>query len=423
MIEKPTKAILLGLQDPSERKGEAEKSLDELEALVGNLDILPLKKVLVKLKATTARYILGTGKAEEIRQTAEDLEADILVFDNPITPSQQRNWEELTGKCVIDRSEVILEIFADRALTKEAQLQVELARMEYSLPRLTRAWTHLSRQRGGARGNKGSGETQLEIDRRKILEKIVRAKKELKKVREQRKVQRAKRERAEIPTVSIVGYTNAGKSSLLKALTGEDVLVADKLFATLDPTTRRLLLPSVGEALLTDTVGFIRNLPHSLVEAFKSTLEETLLADLLLHVVDASDSEAAQQAEVTLKVLKQLGVEGKPIVTVFNKIDLADEAHLFHADERRFPEAVYVSAAAGTGLERLVEKIDEVLSRETKPLRYHIPATRYDLVALLHREGQVLSEAYTEGGIDLVARVGGRARGLLAAFEAAEART
>lgn len=417
----PDKALLLGMEEASAKNGDAAKSLDELESLVRNIDLVPLRKTLVKLKGSSARYVLGTGKAEEVRALAEELGAGIIVFDNPLTPSQQRNWEELTGRCVIDRNEVILEIFADRAFTKEAQLQVELARMEYSLPRLTRAWTHLSRQRGGARGNKGSGETQLEIDRRRILEKIVRAKKELKKVRAQRETQRARRRRTEISVVSIVGYTNAGKSSLLKALTGNEVLIADQLFATLDPTTRRLTLPSGGEALLTDTVGFIRNLPHTLVDAFKSTLEETLLADLLLHVVDASDPEAAAQAKVTREVLGQIGVEGKPVVTVLNKIDIAGNVVHAPLEDRAFDGAVRVSAATGEGLGELLARIDEILGSADRKVRYSIPASRHDLVAMLHRGGRVLSEEYTDAGVEIVAQVSGRLRGLLEAYEAASA--
>jgi len=417
----PEKALLLGMEETTEKNGAAAKSLDELESLVRNIDLVPLRKTLVKLKGSSARYVLGTGKAEEIRALAEELDAGIIVFDNPLTPSQQRNWEELTGRCVIDRNEVILEIFADRALTREAQLQVELARMEYSLPRLTRAWTHLSRQRGGARGNKGSGETQLELDRRKILEKIVRAKKELKKVRAQRNTRRARRRRSEIPSVSIVGYTNAGKSSLLKSLTGNEVLVADKLFATLDPTTRRLALPSGGEALLTDTVGFIRNLPHALVDAFKSTLEETLLADLLLHVVDASDPDAAAQAKVTREVLDQIGVEGKPVVTVLNKIDAAADSIHAPMDDQAFGGAVRVSAVTGEGLGELLSRIDEILGSADRKVRYSIPASRHDLVAMLHRGGRILSEEYTDAGVEIVAQVNGRLRGLLEAYEDASA--
>ena len=360
MKEETKKALLVGLHLPAGRLCDTERSLLELEELARNIGLEPSGKMLVKLKGPSPRYIVGTGKAEEIREAAREAEAGFIVFDNDLSPSQQRNWEEFTELCVIDRQEVILEIFSDRAVTREAHLQVELARMEYSLPRLTRAWTHLSRQRGGKRGTRGEGETQLEMDRRRVLDRIVKAKAKLKLVRAQRKTRRALRTRSGTLSGSIVGYTNAGKSSLLNALTGAGVHVEDKFFATLDPTTRKIRLPSGEAAVLTDTVGFIRNLPHHLVESFKATLEETVLADFLVHVLDSSDPDAEDHAATTRETLRRLGAADKPTVTVWNKIDLCPDPSLILALSRSYPYPVLLSSKTGEGLDTLLEAIDLV---------------------------------------------------------------
>jgi GTP-binding protein HflX len=364
--ESPRRALLAALHFPADSLYEAEASLAELHSLVENIGFTPVETLLAKVRTPTPRFLAGTGKAEEIRAAAENAEVQYIIFDNNLSPTQQRNWEELSGLCVIDRQEVILEIFADRATTREAQLQVELARMQYSLPRLTRAWTHLSRQRGGARGTRGEGETQLEIDRRRVLARIVKAKAELKTVRKQRKTQRGKRERSSLKTGSIVGYTNAGKSSLLSALGGGDIYIADKLFATLDPTTRRVYLPSEnGEVLLTDTVGFIRRLPHELIEAFKSTLEETVLADFLIHVLDASDPHLEDHARTTRKILGQIGAADKPVITVFNKIDLCENTEAVRALAAAYPNPVLMSASGGEGVTELLAVIGNLLHEES----------------------------------------------------------
>jgi GTP-binding protein HflX len=354
------RALLVALRFPHESLYEAETSLAELHSLAENTGFTPVETFLANLRRPSPRLLAGTGKAEEIRTAAENSCARFIIFDNELSPSQQRNWEQFTGLCVIDRQEVILEIFADRASTREAQLQVELARMVYSLPRLTRAWTHLSRQRGGARGTRGEGETQLEIDRRRVLARIDKAKALLKKVRKQRATQRGKREKSSLKTGSIVGYTNAGKSSLLKALSGGDLYIADKLFATLDPATRRVHLASGGEVLLTDTVGFIRRLPHELIEAFKSTLEETVLADFLIHVLDAADIHLTSRAQTTCGILRQIGAVDKPVITVFNKIDLCTEPAAIKSLAAEYPNPVFLSAASGTGIDKLLAVIDKV---------------------------------------------------------------
>lgn len=286
--EKPKqveRALLVGVYKGAAQREESESLLNELGSLVDTLEIPVLGSLLVRVQEPNPRYFVGTGKAEEIFERARQVEADVIVFDHELSPAQQRNWEAMTGLAVIDREEVILDIFAQRAQTKEARLQVDLARLEYSLPRLTRAWRHLSRQ-GGGLGGKGEGETQLETDRRLIRTQIDRLKQDLELVRLRRATQRKQRERLPLPNAAIVGYTNVGKSALLKKLTGAEVLVANKLFATLDTMTRRVDLPSGQGLLLTDTVGFIRNLPHRLIEAFKATLEEAVLSDFLIDVLE-----------------------------------------------------------------------------------------------------------------------------------------
>src|SRR5471032_3342958 len=321
-LPKAQRAFLVGVQTPDMPEGEGEELLLELTELVENLGLSIVRSALVRLRAPSPALFLGKGKAEELMATAKECGAEVIVFDSALSPAQQRNWEELAGMAVIQRQEVILEVFADRAHTREAVLQVALARMEYSLPRLTRAWTHLSRQRGaGSMG--GEGETQLEQDRRVVRDRIAHLKQELAQVVRQRGVQRTRRVRVPLPTASIVGYTNAGKSSLLTKLTGSSVLAEDKLFATLDPTTRQLVLPGNQKLLLTDTVGFIRRLPHGLVEAFKATLEEVVVADFLIHVVDVTNPNFEQHHATTLSVLEELGAGDQTIVTVFNKVDIA----------------------------------------------------------------------------------------------------
>ncbi|MCL4170898.1 UNVERIFIED_CONTAM: hypothetical protein GTU68_010834, partial [Idotea baltica] len=313
--------------------------------------------------------------------------------------AQQRNWEAISKVCVIDRQEVIIDIFSERAQTKEAVLQVQLARMEYSLPRLRRAWTHLSRQRGGGTGARGQGETQLEADSRMIRDRIAIVKKELKEVIQHRHVQRAKRLRKPIPTVSIVGYTNAGKSSLLNKLTDSEVLAADKLFATLDPTTRRLDLENSQHALVTDTVGFVRKLPHRLVDAFKATLEEAVVANLLIHVIDVSNPEADEHHETTMKVLREIGADQNPILTVFNKIDqcLDDEK----IDRIRFQneDALFVSAKTGEGMDAVKTAISDTINNGLQSTKLLIPHDRYDIISKLHESGGIRTQETRDEGV------------------------
>ncbi|MBI9103588.1 MAG: GTPase HflX [Spirochaetales bacterium] len=409
-------ALLAGFHHKGTSLQEAEALLDELESLVTTMGLEVLGKILIKIDRPQARLYTGTGKAEEISEMAEELDADCIIFDDPLSPSQQRNWEEITGRCVIDRQEVILDIFAARASTREAVLQVALARMEYSLPRLTRAWTHLSRQKGGTKGTRGEGETQLEVDRRIVLRKISKLKKELIKIRKQRSTMRKRRETRGVPAAGLVGYTNAGKSSLLKALAGGEIFVEDKLFATLDPTTRRVELSEGDEILMTDTVGFVRKLPHGLVEAFRSTLEETLHSDFLIHVVDASSPEALDQAVTTLKVLEEIGIEEKEILTVFNKEDLLREEGIAADLIERFPEAHVISTETGSGMEELKTAIEKIIRESRGVATYLLPPDRYDLAAYIHRSGTIISEEHSHAGTKITARIPEEAEGRLANF-------
>ncbi|MBP6507095.1 MAG: GTPase HflX [Opitutaceae bacterium] len=396
------RAFLVGVQTSDMAAGEAAELLDELRELVENLKLTVCQSTLVNLRAPTPSLLLGSGKAAEIAELARAEGADVIVFDEALSPAQQRNWEKLSGLAVIDRQEVILEVFADRAQTREAVLQVALARMEYSLPRLTRAWTHLSRQRGkGALG--GEGETQLEQDRRIVRDRIVHLKNELAEVRKQRSTQRRRRQRVPVPTAAIVGYTNAGKSSLLNALTGASVLAEDKLFATLDPTTRQLQLQGNQKLLVTDTVGFIRRLPHGLVEAFKATLEEVVVADFLIHVLDVTSPNVAHHHTTTLAVLKELGAADKPTITVFNKVDLADGAALRRAHHLA-PDGLHLSARTGAGLPALVERCLEQIADSLRMTTLLIPHERYEIVARLHQVGHVQHEEQRDDGVFIQGR-------------------
>lgn len=408
--KKVERALLVGFRFPDQSETEVNEHLDELADLVRNLDIIPLEPEIVNLHDPSPRYYIGSGKAEEIARLMQECEADCLIFDTPLSPSQQRNWERLTHSCVIDREEVILDIFAERASTREAVLQVELARTKYSLPRLTRAWTHLSRQHGGGATTRGEGEAQIETDRRLLRRRIRQLEEELKVVRKQRETQRKSRERNLIPHGAIVGYTNVGKSSLLQTLSGAEILVKDQLFATLDPTTRRVPLENGLEVLLTDTVGFVRKLPHSLVEAFKSTLEEAVLADFLLLVLDLSSTQLDAQWETTLSVLKELGAEEKKIIVVFNKIDLVDresEGVLFARLRGLFPDALYLSTRTGEGIGELKKRLTAIAAGEFQLMRVKLPPQRYDLAALAHANGRVYEENYNDSGeLELMFTIG-----------------
>ncbi|HAQ58090.1 MAG TPA: GTPase HflX [Opitutae bacterium] len=404
MVER---AMLIGITLPGEDNVTTRSLLDELRELVTTLGIGIQHEVQLSIRKPQAKFLLGTGKAKEMIEQAKAHNCDVIVFDNELTPAQQRNWEQAADDkiLVIDRQEVILDIFGKRAQTKEAVLQVELARLEYNLPRLKSAWTHLSRQRGGGSTQRDAGETQQELDQRMVRTQITRVKRELESVIQHRHVQRKKRMTVPVPTCAIVGYTNAGKSSLLNQLTNSDILVEDKLFATLDPTSRRCPLPSGQPLIITDTVGFVRNLPHRLVNAFKATLEEAVVSNFLIHVLDVNSPEIEAHAETTLSVLHGLGADEKRIITVFNKID-----DLWSEDIRltlsfRYPEALFVSAHTGEGIPELLERIEAIVESDFAQLRLIIPHNRYDLVARLHREGGVRKEEARDDGTYIVGSV------------------
>jgi GTP-binding protein HflX len=360
-VEKPKRAFLAGIRDNNTTQEESACLTAELLSLAGTLGLEIAGQEIVRVREHHPRYGLGSGKAEELTAKAAELGVDCIVFDMEISPSQQRNWEKLTGIPVLDRQEIIIRIFSSRARTREAELQAALAELNYSLPRLSHKYIDLSRQRGGRYGTKGSGETRLETDRRYVVSRIRQMEHELTEVRKQRAVQRRRREKAAIPVCALVGYTNAGKSSLLNALTGADAFVEDKLFATLDPTSRRLETGDGRHLILTDTVGFIRRLPHALVDAFRSTLEEASGADLLIHVVDVSGSEADRYYETTMTVLRELDAAGLPMITALNKSDrLSPEEQ--EAALRRYPGSAAVSAKTGAGLGELKRRLTEAFS-------------------------------------------------------------
>ena len=393
------KAFLVGICEFPETPAEGREHLAELAELMSSLGVSVCGDLLVSIRERNPRFLVGSGKAEEIKAEAERCEADMVVFDSPLGPSQQRNLERLFGSGVMDRQEVILDIFAQRARTKEAVLQVELARSRYYLPRLAGAWGHLSRQRGGNTGARGDGEKQIEYDRRQLKQRIGELEVELAEVRKQRGIQRKNRLRGRIPNAAIVGYTNAGKSTLLNTLTGADAYAADKLFATLDPTTRKLVLPDRSELLLTDTVGFVRKLPHSLIEAFKSTLEEAVLADFILLVLDASSPAVSSHWETTLSVLSELGADRKDMIVIFNKMDAAGEDPFLRLKlQSAVPDALFVSCRTGAGLDALRQKLMTRLSAGLDIVDLAIPPDRSDLVAQLHSCGRILESRYHSDG-------------------------
>lgn len=413
--EKPNmveRALLVRLTFNRRDQDEDISLLQELEELVDTLGIGVVELQLGHSRAMHRKYLCGTGKAAEIVALAHAHECDCIVFDNQLAPSQQREWEELAQICVIDREEVILDIFAQRAQTKEARLQVELARMQYALPRMARMWGHLDREGGGGAGGgaggggaaRGMGEQQIEVDRRLARKRIDRTKRELEAVRTQRATRRKDREKNDTPHAAIVGYTNAGKSTLLNTLSGSDIMAKDMLFATLDTTTRSIELPDGQTLLLTDTVGFVRNLPHRLVEAFKATLEEAVLADFLIHVLDSNDPRAIEFFETTMGVLNELGAEGKPMVTVLNKIDAVEDTSILASLSDRFPNTICVSARDGIGVDELLHKCAEMLGDRVRRRTYRIPQSRGDLSSLLHTEAKVISTEY-EGNDVLVTAI------------------
>ncbi len=391
------RAFLIGAQFKSRTAWEVRDSLDELGQLATTAGAEVVGVGTQKIDKPVARTFIGPGKAHEFADRCREEAVDTVIFDDELSPAQSRNLETVFERKILDRTQLILDIFGQRARTREGKLQVELAQLQHLLPRLTRFWTHLSRQKGGIGMRGGEGETQLEADRRKVQERIDKLIRELEAVRRQRTTQREGRKRHQWPLASIVGYTNAGKSTLLNRLTGAAAVAEDKLFATLDPTTRRLRLPTNQNVLLSDTVGFIRKLPHRLVEAFKATLEEVAEADLLLHVVDVSHPKADEQIAAVQSVLAELGADTKPTLMVFNKIDALGSEVSVQRFRDQYPGAVFISARDGEGISDLMQELGSRLRPVREFVELIIPHGDAPAVARLHAVGQILHADYERG--------------------------
>lgn len=407
----PSRAILVGIKLRNTLMHETEESLQELQQLTETAGIEVVATTIQPRNVPNPTYFIGEGKVEdELKPLVAELDADAIIFDEELSPAQNRNLERALEVATIDRTGLILQVFAQRALTKEARLQVALAQLEYALPRLTRMWTHLSRLAtggGGGRHLRGPGETQLEMDRRWVRGNIAHVRKALDAVEKQRHVQR--RNRSEKIKVSLVGYTNAGKSTLFNRLTGETVLAEDKLFATLDSTTRKLDLPQKQQILLSDTVGFIKKLPHQLVAAFKATLEEVLEADLLLHVIDVSHPEAEAQIAAVNVVLEELDATDMPMFMVFNKIDrLKSDDEGLHILQCQYPDALPISAQRGDGVPALIEALAQRFAERGTDISLSIPYTEGKALDLLHKHGIVLDTEYATEAVHVKARLPNR---------------
>ena len=408
------RAFLVGVELPGMSSVEAERSLDELALLTDTAGAVPVDRELVHRRRIDPATYLGSGKAEELASITRALDIDLVVFDNPLAPAQQRNLQKLFECDVADREALILDIFAQHATSRVGSIQVELALLRYYLPRLRGKGKTLSQQGAGVLA-RGPGETKLETDRRRIVQRISKLERELKATVQHRATQRKSRKRTEIPQVAIVGYTNAGKSTLLNALTDAGVLVEDRLFATLDSTVRRLTLPNHRTALVADTVGFVRRLPHHLVEAFQSTLAEVGESDMLLLVVDGTDENPAGQLAAVREVLLEINAGGIPELIVVNKADTMSETARQRL-QNLYPEAVMVSALKGTGLEEMLGRVAELLERPMVTLTLEIPYDRGDLVAAAHRIGDVVEEKHDDQGTILEVRIPESAREQFTAF-------
>jgi len=397
--QSPERAVLVATEHDRRAVIGGEESLAELERLSNTAGVVATAKVLQAIRRITPATYIGSGKVEDVKQLIQSTQATTAIFDDELSPAQQRNLEKALGVKVIDRTQLILAIFAQRAHSQAGKLQVERAQLEYLLPRLTKQWGHLSRLGGGV-GTRGPGETQLEVDRRRVRERLATLRRRIEEVSRTRGLHRESRAQVPYPIVALVGYTNAGKSTLMNHLTNAGVLVEDKLFATLDPTVRRLTLPDGGQALLVDTVGFIHKLPHGFIDAFKSTLEEVRTADLLLHVVDASSLHAAEQITVVERVLGELGVGETPTLLVMNKIDCLP------VDGPALPRNSWpISARSGRGVPALLGEIGRALGQSQERVHFSIPAARGDLLARLHARGRVLQTEYLDGHVEVTALV------------------
>jgi GTP-binding protein HflX len=410
------RALLVGTGYGTTSVEEAEASLDELVLLTETAGAEPIDRVLQRRSVPDPATYIGKGKAEELRQLGEALDVDLVIFDDELSPAQQRNLEKIFKVDVVDRAALILDIFAQHASSQEGMIQVELAQLRYRLPRLRGRGLQLSQQAGGIGTRRGPGETQLEVDRRRLLRRVQKLERDLREVAATREVQRKARRRRELLRVALVGYTNAGKSTLLNRLTNAGVLVEDQLFSTLDPTTRRLHLPGGETVLCSDTVGFVRRLPHQLVEAFRSTLDEVSDADLLVHLVDASAPETELRIDAVEAVLREIDAGDVPTLLVWTKSDLADRDELKRLSAGH-NGSVAVSATSGDGVEDLLRAIGDRLRSLTRVGEYVVPYDRGDVLAALHRAGEVLVEVHAEGGTRVQARLPDASAGRFAEFE------
>lgn len=420
--QKTERVFLIGVELKSRDSWEVADSLAELAELATTAGAQVAGHGVQKLAAPVAATFIGSGKADEFAARCKAENVDTVIFDDELMPAQSRNLEKVFECKIIDRTALILDIFAQRARTREGKLQIEMAQLQHLLPRLTRYWSHLSRQKGGI-GMRGEGETQLETDRRRVQERIEKIAEELETVRRQRTTQRQGRQRNLWPLASIVGYTNAGKSTLLNALTGANVRAEDRLFATLDPTTRRLRLPTNQNVLLSDTVGFIRKLPHRLVEAFKATLEEVVQADLLLHVVDVSHRHAEQQITAVNSVLAELGAESKPTLMVFNKIDKLDNPETLKTFMSRHSPAVPISATSREGIDDLMAELGNALRPVRDVVELFVPHDKSDVIARVHAVGQMIACDYEGELAYLKARIPPHARAEFTQFITSSGKT
>ncbi|VVM05037.1 GTPase HflX [Methylacidimicrobium tartarophylax] len=392
------KALLVGIELPNQQEPGVTESLEELGELARSAGAAVASHAVQRLQTPTAPFYIGRGKAEELSERCQEGGIHSVIFDDELTPAQSRNLSNVFSRKVLDRTQLILDIFAQRAKTREGKIQIELAQLLYLLPRLTRLWSHLSRQTGGI-GTRGPGETQLEVDRRRVQQRIARLHRDLEAVRRSRAVQREGRHRCSWPTLCLVGYTNSGKSTLFNRLTQSEVLVEDKLFATLDPTIRLLQLGGKQRAFLADTVGFIRKLPHDLIDSFRATLEEVKEADLLIHLVDVSDPKVEERIADVRRVLEELDVLGKPSLLVWNKIDRLHGPALLHRLLQRYPGSIGISAWDGSGIEELLSRIGSWSRGRALLFRLRLPVERGDLLARLHREGEPVEVRYRPDGI------------------------
>lgn len=412
------RAVLVALETAeSDARDPLDARLDELAELAATAGAHVVRKIGQRRKQIDPAFLIGHGKADELFAEVQEAGATLAIFDDELSPTQQRNLGETLKARVIDRTQLILDIFAQRARTREGKLQVELAQLTYLLPRLGLLYTKFERQQGGIGVRGGAGETKLETDRRKIRDRINELEKELGEVVKQRGQQRASRRKLPFPTAALVGYTSAGKSTLLNTVSGSDVLADRMLFSTLDPTTRRVVLPDGWGILLTDTVGFIRNLPPHLVAAFRATLEEVTGADFLVHVVDASAPEAERHREVVLQTLQELGAADKPVVTVFNKADLVEDQYRLRELVATLPRAVYISAARAEGLSYLMDTLSATVKTLVADMQLAIPYSRSDMVALCYEYGKVGTVEYKEDAIYVRAEVAKSLAGRLSEFE------